>query len=83
MLSLWQVRTLTRSRMTKVQVTVPLSRPLTDEDFERIARIHAVYGILAARVLPQNNQLFVEYDSSRLSRDEVRGTLAENGIPIT
>jgi hypothetical protein len=69
--------------MTKVQITVPLSRALTDEDFERIARVHTVYGILAARALPTGNQLFVEYDSSRLSRDEVRGTLAENGIPIT
>jgi hypothetical protein len=69
--------------MTKVQITVPLSRTLTEDDFERIARVHAVYGMLAARVLPSGNQLFVEYDSSRLSRDEVRGTLAQKGIPIT
>ena len=69
--------------MTKVQITVPLSRTLQEQDFERIARIHSVYGMLAARVLPPGNHLFVEYDASRLSRDEVRGTLAENGIPIT
>ncbi len=72
-----------RNCMTKVQITVPLSRPLTEEDFDRISRVHAVYGMLATRVLPPGNQLFVEYDSSRLSRDEVRGTLAENGLPIT
>jgi hypothetical protein len=69
--------------MTKVQIKVPLSRPLGEKDFERISRIHAIYGILAARVLAPGNELFVEYDASRLSRSEVRGTLAENGIPIT
>jgi hypothetical protein len=69
--------------MTKVQITVPLSRTLNQEDFDRISRVHSVYGMLATRVLPPGNHLFVEYDASRLSRDEVRGTLAENGIPIT
>ena len=68
--------------MTKVQLTFELSRPLTDQDLNSISRIHAVYGILATRILPSGNQLFVEYDASRLSPLEVRGTLAENGIPI-
>jgi hypothetical protein len=69
--------------MTKVQIKIPLSRSLEDKDFEHIARIHAVYGILAARVLAPGNELFIEYDASRLSPSEVRGTLAEKGIPIT
>jgi hypothetical protein len=69
--------------MTKVQMRVPLSRSLEEKDFERIAHIHTVYGILAARVLAPDNELFVEYDSSRLSRSEVCEMLAENGIPIT
>ena len=69
--------------MTKVQTKFKLSRPLTERDFERIAHIHAVYGILAARVLPSGDELLVEYDFSRLSVNEVRGTLAQNGIPIT
>ncbi len=69
--------------MTKVQTKFKLSRPLTEKDFESISHIHAVYGILAARLLPSADELFVEYDSTRLSAKEVRGTLAENGIPVT
>ena len=69
--------------MTKVQLTIPLSRPLAEPDFKSISHVHSVYGILAARLLPAGNALFVEYDASRLSPKEVRGTLAESGIPIT
>ena len=68
--------------MTKVDVTFILSRTLIDRDLESISRIHAVYGILAARLLPSGDKLFVEYDASRLSPAEVRGTLEEHGIPL-
>lgn len=68
--------------MTKVQVTFKLSRPLTDADFENISRMHSVYGILAVRIKPTLDELFVEYDASRLSTDEVRGTLEQHGLPI-
>jgi hypothetical protein len=68
--------------MTKVQVTFKLSRPLTDTDFSNISRIHSVYGILAVRVKPPLDQLFVEYDASRLSTSDVRGTLEQHGLPI-
>jgi hypothetical protein len=68
--------------MTKVQMTVQLSRPLVEKDFESIARVHSVYGMFAARLTPSSDKLFVEYDASRLTASEVRGTLAENGIPI-
>lgn len=68
--------------MTKVQVTFKLSRPLTDTDFNNISRVHSVYGILAARVKPTLHELFVEYDASRLSTNEVRGTLEHHGLPI-
>ncbi len=69
--------------MTKVQTTFKLSRPLAEKDFESISRVHAVYGMLMVRVAPAGDELFVEYDSTRLSPKEVRGTLAENGLPIT
>jgi hypothetical protein len=69
--------------MTKVQTKFKLSRPLVEKDFESVSRVHAVYGILAARLMPSGDELFVEYDFSRLTPKEVRGTLAENGIPIT
>jgi hypothetical protein len=68
--------------MTKVDVTFKLSRALTDHDLENFSRIHAVYGILAARLLPSGDELFIEYDASRLSPAEVRGTLQEHGIPL-
>ncbi len=44
--------------------------------------MHAVYGMFAVRVAPSGEELFVEYDASRLSPKEVQGTLEENGIPI-
>jgi hypothetical protein len=68
--------------MTKVQRSFKLSRPLDDADFRQIARVHAVFGILAARVVSSGDELFVEYDASRLTPDDVEGTLAERGIPL-
>jgi uncharacterized membrane protein len=67
--------------MTKVQRTFKLSRELNDEELKKISHIHAVYGILAARLV-RSGELFVEYDASRLSPKEVEGTLEENGIPL-
>lgn len=67
--------------MTKVQATFKLTRELADSDLKNIDRIHAVYGFFATQVRP-NNELFVEYDASRLSLKEVRGTLAEHGLPV-
>jgi len=68
--------------MTKVDITFKLSRALSDQDLKSISRIHAVYGMLMTQVLPSGNELFVEYDASRLSPKEVRGTLEEHGIPL-
>lgn len=68
--------------MTKVQTKFQLSRVLDDSDCENVSLIHSVYGIFAARVQPSLSELFVEYDYSRLSLKEVRGILAERGIPI-
>ena len=68
--------------MTKVQITFKLTRELTDQDLTALSHVHAVYGILAARVQPSGNELFIEYDFSRLSEKEVRGMLQEHGIPV-
>jgi hypothetical protein len=38
--------------------------------------------MLAVRLLPSGEELFIEYDASRLSPAEVRGTLEEHGIPL-
>ncbi len=68
--------------MTKVQTTFRLTRELNDQELKSISRLHAVYGMLATRVLP-SNELFVEYDASRLSSSDVRGTVEQHGIPIS
>lgn len=68
--------------MTKVQLTFPLARPLTDADLVGISRMHSIYGFLAVRLKPAANQLFVEYDASRLSLKDVRTSLEEHGLPI-
>jgi hypothetical protein len=69
--------------MTKVDATFKLGRPLTGEELKSLARVHAVYGMLTVRLLPHGDELFVEYDASRLSLNEVRGTLEQHGIPLT
>jgi hypothetical protein len=68
--------------MTKVQTKFRLSRPLNDSDCKHFSHVHSIYGILAANPTPAGSELFVEYDYSRLTLDEVRGILAEHGIPI-
>jgi len=68
--------------MTKVDITFKLWRPLSEDDLKSIARMHAVYGMFKTQVLPSGNELFVEYDASRLSPKEVRGSLEEHGIPL-
>jgi hypothetical protein len=68
--------------MTKVDITFKLARDLNDRDLEQISHIHSVYGILMARLLPSGDGLFIEYDASRLSPLEVRGTLEQHGLPL-
>ena len=68
--------------MTKVQTAFNLSHELSDRELKSLSRLHAVYGFLAARILP-SNELFVEYDASRLTSDDVRGSIERHGIPIT
>jgi hypothetical protein len=59
-----------------------LSRALTDRDLENISRVHSVYGMFAVRVRSSGNELLVEYDASRLTLEEVRGTLEKHGLPV-
>jgi hypothetical protein len=68
--------------MTKVQHTFKLARILNDDDLKQIARLHAVYGLLATRLAATGDELFVEYDASRLMPKEVRGVLEAHGIPL-
>lgn len=69
--------------MTKVQITFKLSRPLNEADLVNISRMHSVYGFIIVRWKPEANDLFVEYDASRLSTAEVRGSLEQHGLPLS
>jgi hypothetical protein len=68
--------------MTKTDATFKLSRALTDRDYESIARVHSVFGMLSVRVNDSGDALIVTYDYSRLTLPEVRGVLEQHGIPI-
>ena len=68
--------------MTKVQLTFKLARILNDADLKQIGRIHAVYGLFAARLAATGDEIFIEYDASRLMPKEVRGVLEAHGIPL-
>ena len=69
--------------MTKVDITFKLLRELKDRDLKNISRIHAVYGMLAVRVQPSGDELFVEYDASRLSPNQVRSVIEQHGIALS
>jgi hypothetical protein len=68
--------------MTKVQLTFKFSRPLEESDLVSISRMHSVYGFFAVRLNPSTQDLFVEYDASRLTPKEVRASLEEHGLPV-
>jgi hypothetical protein len=68
--------------MTKMQLTYRLSRALGDDDLAQISRLHAVYGIFQARVRPTLHELFVEYDATRFSTNDVKAVLERHGIPL-
>ena len=68
--------------MTKVQLSFKLSRALNGKDLDNISRVHSVYGFYVARPRPAGDELFIEYDASRLTPQDVRQTLGEHGLPI-
>lgn len=65
-----------------MQLTFKLARILNDADLKQIARLHAVYGLFAARLAATGDELFIEYDASRLMAKEVRGVLEAHGLPL-
>jgi hypothetical protein len=68
--------------MTKVTLHYDLRRPLGENDYENIAALHSVYGIV--RVLPNLalDKLTVDYDASRMMKKDVEATLAKFGMPV-
>ena len=68
--------------MTKVTLHYDLLRPLTDEDLDNIADVHATYGIARVQVAPSLDKITVDYDASRLMKTDVEAELARHGLPI-
>ena len=68
--------------MTKVTVHYDLTKPLSEEDLENVANVHATYGMVRVLVSPSLDRLTVDYDASRLMRKDVEATLLRHGLPI-
>jgi hypothetical protein len=68
--------------MTKVTLHYDLPRPLAGEELDRIADIHATYGIVRVQVAPSLDKLTVDYDASRLMKKDVEAVLHRFGFPI-
>jgi len=68
--------------MTKVTLHYDLVRPLEDADLPKLANIHSVYGIVRVRPAASLGAVTVDYDASRLMKDDVESILARYGIPI-
>src|SRR5438034_11057937 len=68
--------------VTKIQTRFRLQRPLGDASLNSLAAAHAIYGIYKLKLSPALDELFVEYDATRLRPAEVESALAAAGIPI-
>ncbi len=68
--------------MTKVTLHYDLERKLTEEDFANIAAIHSVYGMVRVQLAPSLDKITVDYDASRLMKDDVEAALSRYGIPV-
>jgi hypothetical protein len=69
------------ARMTLVEVTYELQRPLGSEELRALASFANTYGLRRFRVDEKANRLSFEYDASRLKETEVAHVLREAGIP--
>ena len=68
--------------MTKVTLYYDLLRPLGDEDFDNLSRVHGTYGMARVQVAPSLDRLVVDYDASRLRKTDVEAELARFNIPV-
>jgi hypothetical protein len=69
-------------RMTKVELQYDLVRKLEDAEADAVARVHGYYGIQRVLIAPSLDRITVDYDASRLSRNDVEGALVRYGLPI-
>jgi len=68
--------------MTKVTLHYDLSRKLTEDDYSNIAAVHSVYGMVRVQLAASLDKITVDYDASRLMKNDVEAALARYGLPI-
>jgi hypothetical protein len=68
--------------MTKVTLHYDLSRALTEPELGSVADLTSTYGIERVQMAPGLNKIVVDYDASRLMRDDVESVLHRHGLPI-
>jgi hypothetical protein len=68
--------------MTKVTVHYDLVRPLGDEDLEQVDNVRGTYGFARLQVSPSRDRLTVDYDASRLMKQDVEAELRRHGLPL-
>jgi hypothetical protein len=68
--------------MTKVTLHYDLLRPLRDNDLEQVDNVRGTYGIARLQVSPGRDRLTVDYDASRLMKQDVEAELRRHGLPL-
>ena len=68
--------------MTKVTLHYNLSRALTEPELGSVADLTSTYGIARVQMAPGLNKIIVDYDASRLMKDDVESVLHRHGLPI-
>lgn len=68
--------------MTKVTLHYNLARPLTEPELGSVADLTSTYGIAGVKMAPGLDKIIVDYDASRLMRDDVESVLHQHGLPI-
>jgi hypothetical protein len=66
--------------MTFLTTRYKLKRPLNAKDYERLARLHTVYGIRGISM--EGDVLVVEYDASRIHEAETLAAVRRAGIAV-
>jgi hypothetical protein len=69
--------------MTKVRKRFHLQQALDEQMAEKIAGAYSIYGILKITIAPSREDLFVDYDATRLREANVAAALEAAGIPVT
>jgi allophanate hydrolase subunit 1 len=68
--------------MTKVTLHYDLSRALTEPELACVANLPSTYGIARVQIAPGLDSIMVDYDASRLKKDDVESVLHRHGLPI-